>query len=243
MVRVGVAGALGRLGRVACSAIEAADGLELVAVLVRGGGEQSAGADFGAARVEHVLPDFLAAGLDVVVDCTVHPATVQIALAAVDAGIALVVGATGWTSEEILVLSERAQAARVGVLLVPNFSLGANLMMRFAEQAARVFPRAEIIELHHERKRDAPSGTSQLTARRIAAAGAPSPPIHSVRLPGLVAHQETIFGGTGETLTLRHDSLAHQSFADGIVAAVRDVRHHSSLVVGLDALLDRMLAT
>jgi 4-hydroxy-tetrahydrodipicolinate reductase len=155
----------------------------------------------------------------------------------------VVVGATGWTSEEILVLSERAQAAHVGVLLVPNFSLGANLMMRFAEQAARVFPRAEIIELHHDRKRDAPSGTSQLTARRIAAAGAPVPPIHSVRLPGLVAHQETIFGGTGETLTLRHDSLAHQSFAAGIVAAVRDVRHHSSLVVGLDALLDRMLAT
>jgi len=243
MVRVGVAGAFGRLGRVACAAVDAEYDLELAAVLVRSGGEIPAGVEFGAVRVEHVLADFLAAGLDVVVDCTVHPATVQISLAAVDAGIPVVVGATGWTSEEILVLSERAQAAHVGVLLVPNFSLGANLMMRFAEQAARVFPHAEIVELHHDRKRDAPSGTSQLTARRIAAAGAPSPPIHSVRLPGLVAHQETIFGGIGETLTLRHDSLAHQSFGAGIVAAVRDVRHHRSLVVGLDALLDRMLAT
>ena len=158
-------------------------------------------------------------------------------------GISVVVGATGWTAAEILTLSERAQAAHVGAMLVPNFSLGANLMMRFAEQAALVFGRGEIIELHHDRKRDAPSGTAKLTARRIAATGAPEPPIHSVRLPGFVAHQEVIFGGTGETLTIRHDSLAHTSFAAGIVAAVRDVRSFSSLVVGFDALLDRMLAT
>ncbi|HTW85613.1 MAG TPA: 4-hydroxy-tetrahydrodipicolinate reductase [Candidatus Sulfotelmatobacter sp.] len=241
MLRVGVAGALGRLGRVACEAVRAADDLELSAVLVRSGGGEPALAACGDARVAHTLADFLA-GLDVVVDCTVHPATVGVALGAVDAGIPVVVGATGWTDTEILTLSERAQAAGVGAMLVPNFSLGANLMMRFAEQAARVFGRAEIIELHHDRKRDAPSGTAKLTARRIAATGAPEPPIHSVRLPGLVAHQEVIFGGIGETLSVRHDSLAHTSFAAGIVAAVRGVRSSTALVVGLDALLDRMLA-
>jgi 4-hydroxy-tetrahydrodipicolinate reductase len=242
VLRVGVAGALGRLGRVACSAVDTAEDLELSAVLVRAASNGvAADVALGGARVDHALPDFLT-GLDVVVDCTVHPATVQVALGAIDAGIAVVIGATGWTDAEVLTLSERAHAAGVGAMLVPNFSLGANLMLRFAEQAARVFPAAEIVELHHDRKRDAPSGTAKLTARRIAATGAPLPPIHSVRLPGLVAHQETIFGGVGETLTVRHDSLAHSSFGAGIVAAVRDVRHHRGLVVGLDALLDRMLA-
>ena len=114
-------------------------------------------------------------------------------------------------------------------------------MMRFAAQAARVFPQAEIIELHHDGKRDAPSGTAKLTAQRIADAGAPSPPIHSVRLPGLVAHQEVLFGGPGETLTIRHDSLSRESFGRGIVAAVRAVAAQQGLVVGLDAVLDQEL--
>ncbi|MDB5026440.1 MAG: dihydrodipicolinate reductase, partial [Candidatus Eremiobacteraeota bacterium] len=128
-------------------------------------------------------------------------------------------------------------------MLVANFSFGAVLMMRFAAQAARVFPRAEIVEMHHDAKRDAPSGTSKLTAQRIHESGAPLPPIHSVRLPGLVAHQETIFGGTGETLTLRHDSLARESFGPGIVAAVRAVRSQQGLVVGLDSIVEGMLAS
>jgi 4-hydroxy-tetrahydrodipicolinate reductase len=127
-------------------------------------------------------------------------------------------------------------------MLVPNFSFGAVLMMRFAAQAARVFPRAEIVELHHDAKRDAPSGTATLTARRIHDAGAPLPPIHSVRLPGLVAHQETIFGGTGETLTIRHDTLSRESFGPGILAAIRAVRGRRGLVIGLDALLDAVPA-
>jgi Dihydrodipicolinate reductase, C-terminus len=114
-------------------------------------------------------------------------------------------------------------------------------MMRFAAQAARVMPRAEIVEMHHDAKRDAPSGTAKLTARRIEEAGAPAPPVHSVRLPGLLAHQQTIFGGTGETLTLRHDSLSRESFGPGIVAAVRAVRSQRGLVVGLDALVDAMI--
>jgi 4-hydroxy-tetrahydrodipicolinate reductase len=128
-------------------------------------------------------------------------------------------------------------------MIVPNFSFGALLMMRFAAQAARVFPKAEIIELHHDAKRDAPSGTAQLTAQRISEAGAPPPPIHSVRLPGLVAHQEVMFGGAGETLTIRHDSLARESYGRGIVAAIRGVSAQRGLVMGLDSVLDDVLGT
>ncbi len=142
----------------------------------------------------------------------------------------MVIGATGWTDEDLVVLSDRCDEADVPAMLVPNFSFGAVLMMRFAAQAARVFPRAEIVELHHDQKRDAPSGTAKLTARRIHDAGAPLPPIHSVRLPGLMAHQETIFGGTGETLTLRHDTVSRESYGPGIVAAVRAVREQRGLV-------------
>jgi 4-hydroxy-tetrahydrodipicolinate reductase len=111
-------------------------------------------------------------------------------------------------------------------------------MMRLAAEAARVMPHVEIIELHHEAKRDAPSGTAKLTARRIAEAGGPkNVPIHSVRLPGLVAHQEVLFGGDGETLTIRHDSLARESFGPGIVLAVRNVRRQPGLTIGLESLL------
>ncbi|MEA2665080.1 MAG: 4-hydroxy-tetrahydrodipicolinate reductase [Candidatus Eremiobacteraeota bacterium] len=236
-LRVGVAGALGRLGRVACAAIDAADDMHVAAAFARRAGER-----VGAVETDDDLDAFTARGLDVIVDCTVYPVTVDVARAALDAGIPPVIGATGWTDEDVLVLSDRCDEAGVPAMLVPNFSLGAVLMMRFAAQAARVFPRAEIVELHHDAKRDAPSGTAKLTARRIHEAGAPLPPIHSVRLPGLVAHQETIFGGTGETLTLRHDSLARESFGTGIVAAVRTVRAGRGLVIGLDALVDELLS-
>jgi 4-hydroxy-tetrahydrodipicolinate reductase len=225
MLRVGIAGAHGRLGVVACAAIAATDDLTVAATLSRGG-------DLGA---------FLAAGLDVVLDCTIYPATVEITRSAIAAGLPVVVGATGWTADDVQALREQCDAAGVGAMLVPNFSLGAVLMMRFAVQAARVFPNAEIVELHHDKKRDAPSGTAALTAQRIVDAGAPRPPIHSVRLPGLVAHQETIFGGVGETLTIRHDSLARDSFARGIVAAVRAVPAQRGLVIGIDALVDDLL--
>ncbi len=236
-LRVGVAGALGRLGRVACAAIGAAEDMRVAAAFARRGGEPVAGI-----ATDDDLDAFVARGLDVVLDCTVYPVSVDVARAALDAGIPAVIGATGWSDEDVLVLADRCDEANVPAMLVPNFSFGALLMMRFAAQAARVFPQAEIVELHHAAKRDAPSGTAKLTARRIHETGAPLPPIHSVRLPGLVAHQETIFGGVGETLTLRHDSLARESFGAGIVAAVRTVRSQQGLVVGLDALLDEMLA-
>ncbi|HTD32601.1 MAG TPA: dihydrodipicolinate reductase C-terminal domain-containing protein, partial [Candidatus Elarobacter sp.] len=138
-------------------------------------------------------------------------------------------------------LSDRCDESGVPAMFVPNFSFGAVLMMRFAAEASRVLPRAEIVEMHHETKRDAPSGTAKLTARRMHEAGAPRPPIHSVRLPGLVAHQEVIFGGLGETLTIRHDSLSRDSFGPGIVAAVRAVHSQRGLVIGLDAVIDELM--
>ncbi len=237
-LRVGVAGALGRLGRVACAAIEAADDLTLSAAFARRGGER-----LGGVAIDDDLGEFVGRGLDVVVDCTVYPVTVDVAGASIDAKIPVVIGATGWTDDELAALAERCDDAGVPAMLVPNFSFGAVLMMRFAAQAARVFPRSEIIELHHDQKRDAPSGTAKLTARRIHDAGAPLPPIHSVRLPGLMAHQETIFGGTGETLTLRHDTVSRESYGPGIVAAVHAVRDQRGLVIGLDAIVDRMVAS
>jgi 4-hydroxy-tetrahydrodipicolinate reductase len=226
-LRVGVAGALGRLGRVACTAVESAEDMKLAATFARGGD----------------LRAFVRGGLDVVVDCTVYPVTLDVAMESLEAGVPPVIGATGWSDDELRVLAARCQTSGVPAMFVPNFSFGAVLMMRFAAQAARVMPRAEIVELHHEAKRDAPSGTAKLTARRIQEAGAPLPPIHSVRLPGLVAHQETIFGGTGETLTLRHDSLSRESFGPGIVAAVRAVGNQSGLVIGLDAIVEEMLVS
>lgn len=243
MTRVGVAGALGRLGRVACSAVDAADDLKLAAAFARRGGEPlSEALGFGGdVVIDDDLDVFVERGLDVIVDCTVYPLTVDVARAAIDAGIPPVIGATGWTEEDILVLRDACDLSGVPAMLVPNFSLGAVLMMRFAAEAARVFPKAEIVELHHDGKRDAPSGTAKLTALRIHETGAPTPPIHSVRLPGLVAHQETMFGGTGETLTIRHDSLSRESFGAGIVAAVRRVRAQQGLVIGLDSLVEEML--
>ncbi len=244
-IRVGVAGAHGRLGRVACAAIAATGGLALVAGLVRSlpasgdGGDLAAAAGIGGAPpLFDDLGAFYAAGMDVVVDCTVYPVSLDVAREAVDAGVAPVVGATGWTDEDVVSFTDRCDEAEIGALLVPNFSIGAALMMRFAAEAVAFLPRVEIVELHHDAKRDMPSGTAKLTAARIAAAGGPTDvAIHSVRLPGLVAHQETIFGGTGETLTLRHDSTGRDAYAAGIVLAVRSVRAQRGLVNGLDTLL------
>ncbi|MFN2461512.1 MAG: 4-hydroxy-tetrahydrodipicolinate reductase [Candidatus Velthaea sp.] len=232
-LRVGVAGAHGRLGRIACSAIAAADDMELTAGFVR---DASDAAD--TLPLYDELGAFYGAGLDVVVDCTVYPVSLDVVREAIDAGVAPVIGATGWTDEDLVSLADRCDEAGIGALLVPNFSVGAVLMMRFAAQAAKLMPHVEIVELHHDGKRDRPSGTAVLTARRIADAGGPAEvPIHSVRLPGLVAHQETIFGGTGETLTIRHDSLSRESFAPGILLAVRNAREQRGLISGLDTLL------
>lgn len=233
LLRVGVAGANGRLGRVACAALAAAEDLHFVAGFAR-----NADSSGGPVPIFDDLDAFFGVGMDVVVDCTVYPVSLDVAREAVDAGVSPVIGATGWMEEDIISFADRCDEAEIGAMVVPNFSIGAVLMMHFATQAVRLMPHVEIVELHHDGKRDMPSGTAALTARRITEAGGPAHvPIHSVRLPGLLAHQETIFGGTGETLTIRHDSLSRESFAAGIVLAARNVRTNVGLVVGLDTLL------
>ena len=212
VIRVAVAGALGRMGREICAAVSAEADLALV-----GGFARAAGADLAAevhlARPAGRIYDdvgelYAATSPDVVVDVTVYPTSLVVAREAVARGVSPVIGATGWTEEDETSFASLCDGAGVGAAIVPNFALGAVLAMRFAEQAARYFPTAEIVELHHDRKIDKPSGTARLTARRVSAAAGRDVPIHSVRLRGLVAHQETIFGGEGETLTIRHDSLA-----------------------------------
>ena len=168
---------------------------------------------------------------EVMVDFTTPSAVVGNVLRAVAAGVPSVVGTSGWDPED---LDGEARAAGVPVFYAPNFALGAVLMMRFAREASRHFPAAEIIELHHETKLDAPSGTALATS--VAMDG--EVPIHSVRLPGLVAHQEVILGGRGETLTIRHDTVSREAFVPGVELAISKVRSlPPGVTVGLDALL------
>jgi len=244
-IRVGVLGARGRMGLEVCKAVDAADDLELVAMIDQGDWLFNA-SDAGA----QVLVDFTTP--DVVMD-NLHWA--------VDQGINMVVGTTGFTDQRLdRVRHWLSHKPGVGVIIAPNFGLGAVLMMQFAAKAARYFDSVEIIELHHPRKLDAPSGTATHTARLIAAARAdaqrgPMPDatkeeqtgargtdvdgvrIHSVRAAGLVAHQEVVFGTAGETLTIRHDSLDRTSFMPGVLLAVRSVPDRPGLTVGIDALL------
>ena len=223
MIRVAVAGAAGRMGEAVCEAVQGADDMELTG------------------RADPLLGttlEQLLSGAEVVVDFTRPDGALQNALACVRAGVHVVVGTTGFDPAPLQREVERADG-RAHAFLAPNFAIGAVLMMRFAADAARHMPRAEIIELHHEGKVDAPSGTAARTADLIGAAGAAArPAIHSVRLPGLVAHQEVIFGDAGQTLTIRHDSLSRESFMPGVLLAVRRVAGlQQPFVVGLERLL------
>jgi 4-hydroxy-tetrahydrodipicolinate reductase len=230
------------MGAEVCRAVQAADGLSLVAAIDQGDPREIADAQ--------VLVDFTTP--DVVMD------NLEWAIAA---GIHTVVGTTGFTDSRLArVRSWLADRPGVGSIIAPNFGIGAVLMMQFAERAARWFESAEIIELHHPRKLDAPSGTAGHTARLIAAArveagrgempdatkeefdsargaSVDGVPVHSVRLSGLVAHQEVLFGTAGETLTIRHDSLDRISFMPGVILAVRAVSSRPGLTVGIDSLL------
>jgi 4-hydroxy-tetrahydrodipicolinate reductase len=171
------------------------------------------------------------AGLDACVDFTTPEAAPENARAALEQGVSCVVGTTGWDPQS---LDELARERGLRLFVAPNFSIGAVLMMRFAAEAAAFFPRAEIIELHNEAKKDAPSGTAAATAKLIGN----DPQVHSVRLPGLVAHQEVIFGSEGQLLTIRHDTTARESFADGVLLALSKLAElPPGLTVGLDALL------
>jgi 4-hydroxy-tetrahydrodipicolinate reductase len=244
MIKVGVLGAKGRMGTQVCRSIDAAGDLELAAAVDEGDAPLSL------------------AGCDVVVDFT-HPGVVMGNLSwCVANGLDVVVGTSGFDDQRLAEVSGWLDRARsVRVLVVPNFSVGAVLMMRFAAQAARFFESAEVIELHHAAKADAPSGTGSRTASLIsaarAAAGLGPPPdatvsgadgargavlggvhVHSVRLAGLVAHQEVLLGGHGEILTIRHDSLDRSSFMPGVLAAVRGLASlPAGLTLGLESLL------
>jgi 4-hydroxy-tetrahydrodipicolinate reductase len=243
VIHVAVAGAAGRMGVAVCAAVEGADDMRLTG---------RADPLLGATLAE-VLPS-----ADVVVDFTRPETALENAVACVRAGVHAVVGTTGFDLGELerACAIARGAAARedgaggvpvepagervpANVLVAPNFAIGAVLMMRFAAEAARHMAKAEIVELHHDRKLDAPSGTAALTARLMAAAsGGPPPPIHSVRLPGLVAHQEVILGDLGQTLTIRHDSIERESFMPGVLLAVRRIAALAQpLTVGLESLL------
>jgi 4-hydroxy-tetrahydrodipicolinate reductase len=214
------------MGQTVCAAVDAAAGLEL--------------AGRADPQLDTPVAEVLGAA-DVLVDFTVPDSALPNALAALAAGVHAVVGTTGFDVDALrdAPRGEDGQGRRANAFVAPNFAIGAVLMMRFAADAARHMARAEIIELHHDRKLDAPSGTAARTAALMAAAGGgPEPPIHSVRLPGLVAHQEVILGDVGQTLTIRHDSIARESFMPGVVLAVRRVAELAQpLVVGLEHLL------
>ncbi|MEE9965163.1 MAG: 4-hydroxy-tetrahydrodipicolinate reductase [Propionicimonas sp.] len=242
-MRVAVFGAKGRMGAEVCRAVEAAEDLELVAAL-----------DADDDRTP-------ALQADVVVDFTVPTVVMDNLAWCIEHGVHAVVGTTGFTEDRLQTLRDQL-SARPGanIVVAPNFSIGAVLMMHFAEQAARFFESVEIIELHHPNKVDAPSGTAQATAVRIAearaAAGLGAVPdatntglpgargaevdgihIHGVRLRGLIAHQEVMLGGPGETLTIRHDSMDRVGFMPGVLTAVRAVADLPGLTVGIDTLL------
>ncbi len=241
-IRVGVIGALGRMGATVVSAVQGQPDLQLVAQIDQG--------------------DDLIALLDskaqVIVDFTTPDVVMPTLKFAIENGIHCVVGTTGFDAERLRELTQWcAKSPSTGVLVAPNFGIAAILMMKMAQMAAPHFESVEIVELHHPKKVDAPSGTAIRTAEMIAAArpdavmpdatvdaldGARGAqvagvPIHSLRISGLVAHQEVIFGGEGETLTIRHDSLSRESFMPGVVLGIREVVKHPGLTVGLDSYL------
>lgn len=251
-LRVAVCGALGRMGRETVRAVCGASDLELCAQVDRLAFEDGTTgySDLGSAIAE--------ANPDVCVEFTHPESAVANALRCLESGVAVVIGTSGLGEAEQARVREAADAHETPALLVPNFAIGAVLMMRFAEEAARWMPEAAIVELHHMGKADAPSGTAKHTAHRISGARkdfqpktfredliAPGAlgsdiegvPVHSIRLPGLVAHQEVLFGGPGETLTIRHDSLDRASFMPGVLLAIRSVRSLTGLTVGLESLM------
>ena len=223
MIRVAVSGAAGRMGQAVCEAVEEAPDAELA-----GRADPSLGVELG-----DVLGD-----ADVVVDFTTPDTALANATTCLGAGVHVVVGTTGFDLDALRAAAESAAGA-ANCFVAPNFAIGAVLLMEVSQEIARHMPECEIVELHHDRKLDAPSGTAKRTAELIRGAGGNvHEPIHSVRLPGLVAHQEVVFGGEGQTLSLRHDSIDRRSFMPGVLLAVRRVGELSDrFTVGLEKLL------
>ena len=266
-IRVVVNGAAGRMGREVVKAVSQANDMALVGACDQQGIGEDVGSLAGigplAVNVENSLAGVLAhSRANVMVDFTEPASALHNVYTAIRQGVRAIVGTTGLTQVDLDDIDAAARGKSVGVLVAPNFAMGAVLMMHFAQQAAEWFPHVEIIELHHDRKKDAPSGTALKTAEMIGeswarqeAAHINSPVeeweslpgarggklegihIHSVRLPGFVAHQEVIFGLPGQTLTLRHDSTSRESFMPGVLMGIREIGKITGLMYGLDKLL------
>lgn len=263
MIRVGVIGACGKMGQMVCRAVDSDPDMALVAAIDRTRVGEQIGGLIGAPKLKVDISDeldtLLQAEAEVAVDFT-HPDSVMDDVRwAIAHAMHIVIGTTGFTKERLdeIRASLEAEGSESNVFVAPNFAIGAVLMQRFAAEAARFFPAVEVIELHHDAKVDAPSGTASATVERIlegrgatyhgpaqeSVAGVRGADIdgvrvHSVRLPGLVAHQEVILGGEGQTLTIRHDSMDRSSFMPGVLLAIRAVPSTPGLTVGLDPLLD-----
>ncbi|WAH39676.1 4-hydroxy-tetrahydrodipicolinate reductase [Alicyclobacillus fastidiosus] len=233
LIRIAIAGAKGRMGREAVKTIEAAPDMDLAGVLVRRADEDTR--QFFTGVYDDPVRLLETEQPDVWLDLTTPDTVVSHVDLAFAHGVRPVVGATGYQEADLARWNDQASQTGIGGIACPNFAIGALLMMRFAKEAAKWMPRAEIIELHHDKKKDKPSGTAIRTAREMETEY--EIPIHSVRLPGLVAHQEVLFGGTGETLTIRHDSLSRESFMPGVVLACRGVMQLRQMVYGLEHLL------
>ncbi len=260
-IRLVVHGALGKVGREVVNAVCQEPGMKLVGAV-----DLKASTDYlplpdgsGRVPISASLSDILSkCPTDVLVDFTIAKATMPAARAAAKQGINLVIGTTGLTAEELKEIEGLSRTNKVGIVVAPNFALGAVLMMHLAKIAAKYMDYAEIIELHHHLKADAPSGTALSTARAMAQtrgkpfsrppeSGKPSESrgeevegvsIHSVRLPGLMAHQEIIFGAPGQTLSIRHDTINRECYMPGVMLAIREVVKHPGFTYGLDALLN-----
>jgi len=264
LLRVVVTGAYGRMGREVIKAVWNTEDLELVGAVDSRGEEVDVGSLIEAGETGIIIEKDLEVLLnrirpDVAVDFTVPQAVYQNTMTCLNHGVRPVVGTTGMDSGQIQEIINLSQKLGIGGLIAPNFAIGAVLMIKFAAEAARHLPHVEIVELHHDQKLDAPSGTAIKTAEAIIEQrgdfqqGLPAESeniagvrggklsggirIHSVRLPGLVAHQEVIFGGLGQTLTIRHDSITRESFMPGVLLAIRKVVQLERVVYGLDKLL------
>lgn len=263
-IKVGVMGACGKMGRVICEGVIKEPGLELITAIDVVNEGIDIGKILGNKEIGVKIYNNLSLALeenivDVIIDFTNVNALRENLPVVLKKGVNVVIGTTGLNAEEIDEINTMAQNNKVGVFLAPNFSIGAVLMMKYAQDAAKYLPHIEIIELHHDEKLDAPSGTAIKTLEQISKVRRPLEQgaegefekipnsrggnyegirVHSVRLPGYVAHQEIIFGGVGQTLTIRHDSISRESFISGVMLAAKKVNTWQGLVYGLENILD-----